>query len=119
MINNKSEKLGVVKVRVYRPFDKKRFIESLPSTVKTITVLDKTKESGATGEPLYNDVITALYEGVGKYGKLKTMPKVVCGRYGLSSKDFTPAMVKAIYDNAKLDNSKKEFCLLESPFQEK
>ncbi len=108
-LNNKSEKLGVVKVRVYRPFDKKRFIESLPSTVKTITVLDKTKESGATGEPLYNDVITALYEGVGKYGKLKTMPKVVCGRYGLSSKDFTPAMVKAIYDNAKLDNSKNHF----------
>lgn len=108
-LNKQGEKLGVVKVRVYRPFDVKRFMEALPSTVKTITVLDRTKESGATGEPLYGDVVTALHEGVGKYGVLMTMPKVVGGRYGLSSKDFTPGMAKAVYDNAKYENSKNHF----------
>ena len=94
------EKVGVLKVRLYRPFDVKRFIEALPATVKAIAVLDRTKEPGALGEPLYLDVVAALTEGLANgWGKLKTMPKVVGGRYGLSSKEFTPAMVKAVFDN--------------------
>ena len=104
------EKVGVVKVRVYRPFDQKRFLEALPATTKKISVLDRTKEPGAGGEPLYLDVINALYEGLAQgWGSLKDMPKVVGGRYGLSSKEFTPAMVKAVYDNLTKDEPKAHF----------
>ncbi len=109
-LNNKGEKFGVVKVRMYRPFDIKRFMESLPSTVKTISVLDRTKEPGASGEPLYLDVLTALHEGIANgWGSIKSMPKVLGGRYGLSSKEFTPAMVKGVYENAKADSPKNHF----------
>ncbi len=91
------KKLDLIKVRIYRPFDIKRFMEILPETTKSIAVLDRTKEPGATGEPLYLDVVNALAEGLNEgYGKIKSMPKVVGGRYGLSSKEFTPAMVKAV-----------------------
>ena len=96
----RGEKVGLVKVRCYRPFDSKRFIEALPGSAKAIAVLDRTKEPGASGEPLYQDVVTALVEGMGNgWGSLKAMPKVAGGRYGLSSKEFTPAMVKAVLDN--------------------
>jgi pyruvate-ferredoxin/flavodoxin oxidoreductase len=96
----KGEKMGVLKVRLYRPFDGKRFVASLPKSVKKIAVLDRTKEPGATGEPLYQDVATALMEETAAdRSHLKTMPQVFTGRYGLSSKEFTPAMVKAVFDN--------------------
>jgi pyruvate-ferredoxin/flavodoxin oxidoreductase len=97
---SKGEKVGVLKVRLYRPFDGKRFIAALPAFVKRIAVLDRTKEPGATGEPLYQDVVTALMEetAAGR-SHLKVVPQVFTGRYGLSSKEFTPAMIKAVFDN--------------------
>ena len=104
------EKVGVVKVRLYRPFDIKRFVEALPATTRKIAVMDRTKEPGATGEPLYLDVINALQEGMQEgYGQLKATPKVYGGRYGLSSKEFTPAMAKGIFDNLDLDKPKNHF----------
>jgi pyruvate-ferredoxin/flavodoxin oxidoreductase len=106
----KGEKVGLLKVRLYRPFDGKRFLEALLATVKSIAVLDRTKEPGAAGEPLYQDVITALFEGrTNKWGTLKSLPKVIGGRYGLSSKEFTPAMVKAVFDNLKKRTPKNHF----------
>ncbi|HON07803.1 MAG TPA: pyruvate:ferredoxin (flavodoxin) oxidoreductase, partial [Verrucomicrobiota bacterium] len=109
-LNSHGEKVGVLKVRLYRPFDVKRFCEAIPSTVKSITVLDRTKEPGSAGEPLYLDVVAALNEGLSNgWGSLKKMPKVICGRYGLSCKEFTPAMVKAVFDNLKLENPKNHF----------
>jgi pyruvate-ferredoxin/flavodoxin oxidoreductase len=89
------EKVGILKVRLYRPFDMQGFASALPSSTKAIAVLDRTKEPGSGGEPLYLDCVTALYEEW-RHG---LMPAVVGGRYGLSSKEFTPAMVKAIFDN--------------------
>ena len=104
------EKIGLLKVRLYRPFDGKRFIASLPKTVKKIAVLDRTKEPGATGEPLYQDVVTALMEetAAGR-SPLKAVPLVFTGRYGLSSKEFTPAMVKAVFDNLSIAAPKNHF----------
>ncbi|MGI6394103.1 MAG: pyruvate:ferredoxin (flavodoxin) oxidoreductase [bacterium] len=90
----KGEKVGLVKVRLYRPFSVEHFLRALPATVKSIAVLDRTKEPGSEGEPLYKDVSTVLYER-------KEKIKVVGGIYGLSSKEFTPGMVKAIFDNLK------------------
>ncbi len=111
-LNARGEKVGVLKVRLYRPFCVKSFLEALPPTVRQIAVLDRTKESGAIGEPLYLDVVTALNEGLKLgYGKLKSAPKVVGGRYGLSSKEFTPAMVKAVYDNLKKHEPKDHFTI--------
>ncbi len=90
------ERVGVVKVRLYRPFAAADFVAALPESVRRIAVLDRTKEPGATGEPLYLDVVAALYaRGRGRKGGI---PEVVGGRYGLSSKEFTPAMVKAVFD---------------------
>ena len=94
----KGEKIGVLKVRLYRPFSIKHFVDALPKSLKKLTVLDRVKEPGATGDPLYLDVITALREAR-EEGLTTLDPKVVTGRYGLSSKEFTPAMVKAVYDN--------------------
>jgi len=88
----RGEKVGVLKVRMYRPFDGKRFISAIPLSTRALAVLDRTKEPGAQGEPLYLDVVNALYES-------KCYMNVIGGRYGLSSKEFTPAMVKAVYDN--------------------
>jgi pyruvate-ferredoxin/flavodoxin oxidoreductase len=99
-LNKQGEKVGVLKVRLFRPFDMKRFIASLPASVKKIAVLDRTKEPGAAGEPMYQDVVTAVAECVmNGCAQFKAMPKIVGGRYGLSSKEFTPAMVKAVFDN--------------------
>ncbi len=109
-LNGKGEKVGVLKVRLFRPFSVKHFIDALPKSVKKIAVLDRTKEPGASGEPLYMDVIIALSESM-MDGKLPfaQYPKVIGGRYGLSSKEFTPAMVKAIYDELKKKNPKNHF----------
>jgi len=107
-LNAHGDKVGLLKVRLYRPFSVRHFVESLPKSVRRIAVLDRTKESGAIGEPLYVDVVTALNEGV-RQGKLRVAPAVVGGRYGLSSKEFTPAMVKAVYDNLKTDRPKDHF----------
>ena len=102
VLNAAGARLGLVKVRLYRPFDAAAMIAALPKTVKAIAVLDRTKEPGAMGEPLYQDVITSLAESM---NSLPFAPPVVIGgRYGLSSKEFTPAMVKAVYDElAKLE----------------
>ncbi|MFC2126171.1 2-oxoacid:acceptor oxidoreductase family protein, partial [Bacteroidota bacterium] len=109
-LNENGEKVGMIKVRVYRPFDIKRFLEAIPSTTKSIAVLDRTKEPGAGGEPLYMDVIHALHEGMGEgFGKITEMPKVIGGRYGLSSKEFTPSMVKSVFDNCDLEKPKNHF----------
>ena len=89
---------------------RRRFVEALPATVKAVAVLDRTKEPGALGEPLYLDVIAALTKAwPAGQGALKTMPKVLGGRYGLSSKDFTPAMVKAVFDNLAAASPKNHF----------
>lgn len=109
-LNKQGERVGVVKVRLYRPFDARRFIESLPSTTREIAVLDRTKEPGSAGEPLYLDCVTAIYEGINNgWGELKVIPKIIGGRYGLSSKEFTPAMVKAIFDHLSTEGSKSHF----------
>jgi pyruvate-ferredoxin/flavodoxin oxidoreductase len=109
-LNNSGEKVGLVKVRLYRPFSVKAFCESLPATVRSIAVLDRTKEAGAAGEPLYLDIVNAIQEGQRRgYGSLKTTPTVIGGRYGLSSKEFTPAMVKAVYDNLAQASLKEHF----------
>jgi pyruvate-ferredoxin/flavodoxin oxidoreductase len=106
-LNNQGEKVGVIKVRLFRPFDVARFIEALPNSVKSIAVLDRTKEAGSAGEPLYLDVVTAIYEG----WKKTTFPKIVGGRYGLSSKEFTPAMVKSVFDNLTQIKPKNHFTI--------
>ncbi|HWT66087.1 MAG TPA: hypothetical protein VN151_08225, partial [Terracidiphilus sp.] len=103
------EKVGLVKVRLFRPFDSKAFLASLPATVKSIAVLDRTKEPGSAGEPLYQDVMTVLAEHAGEL-KFAT-PTVIGGRYGLSSKEFTPAMVKGILDELKKAAPKNHFTI--------
>ncbi len=111
-LNHHGENIGLLKVRLYRPFDGRRFVEALPPFVRKIAVLDRTKEPGATGEPLYQDCLTALMEELSAgRSLLKFMPRVVSGRYGLSSKEFTPAMVKAVFDNLKSDAPKNHFTI--------
>jgi len=95
--DKQNSKLGVLQVRLYRPFSAAHFLAALPESVCAVAVLDRTKEPGASGEPLYLDVVATLAQGVAA-GKRKSMPRVIGGRYGLSSKDFTPAMVKAVFD---------------------
>jgi pyruvate-ferredoxin/flavodoxin oxidoreductase len=101
------EKVGLLKVRLYRPFAVERFLAALPHTVQSIAVLDRTKEPGSAGEPLYQDVITALAEGEDAAFR----PKVVGGRYGLASKEFTPAMVKSVFDELKKERPKNHFSI--------
>ena len=100
---SKGEKLGLIKVHLYRPFSMKYFLAAVPATAKKIAVLDRTKESGSLGEPLYLDVCSALLEAG------RTDIKVVGGRYGLGSKEFNPTMVKAVYDNLAKDEPKNHF----------
>jgi pyruvate-ferredoxin/flavodoxin oxidoreductase len=102
MVNN-GEKVGAIIVRLFRPFSISHFIDALPNTVKKVAVLDRTKEPGSTGEPLYLDVVTAFAESD------RAMPKIIGGRYGLSSKEFDPAMVKAVYDELDKEKSKNHF----------
>jgi pyruvate-ferredoxin/flavodoxin oxidoreductase len=111
-LNARGEKVGLVKVRLYRPFSVKALCESLPPTVRSIAVLDRTKEAGAAGEPLYLDIVNAIQEGQRRgYGSLKATPTVIGGRYGLSSKEFTPAMVKAVYENLAQASPKEHFTI--------
>jgi pyruvate-ferredoxin/flavodoxin oxidoreductase len=106
----KGEKIGLVKIRLYRPFPVDAFAAALPSTVKKIAVLDRTKEPGSLGEPLYLDVRTAIGEAMSdKKTTFTNYPAIVGGRYGLGSKEFTPAMVKAVFDNLKDDRPKNHF----------
>jgi pyruvate-ferredoxin/flavodoxin oxidoreductase len=108
----KGEKVGSVKVRLYRPFSIKHFISSLPKTVKTIAALDRTKEPGSIGEPLYSDIVTAIQEGIAEgIAPFKKTPKIIGGRYGLSSKEFTPAMVKGIFEEMKKEVPKNHFTI--------
>ncbi len=104
----KGEKVGILKVRLFRPFSLTHFARALPASVKSIAVLDRTKEPGAIGEPLYLDVVTALQE-CRDNDLFKGTPRVVGGRYGLSSKEFTPAMVKAVYDELAKPKMKNHF----------
>ncbi|MBR9998866.1 MAG: pyruvate:ferredoxin (flavodoxin) oxidoreductase, partial [Cyclobacteriaceae bacterium] len=111
-LTSQGEKVGLIKVRIYRPFDIKRFLEILPATTRSIAVLDRTKEPGSTGEPLFMDVVNALIEGLDEgYGTIRNMPKVVGGRYGLSSKEFTPTMVKAVFDNLSESKPRNHFSI--------
>lgn len=103
VLNKNGEKVGVLQVRLFRPFSAKHLVNALPKTVKKIAVLDRTKEPGSEGEPLFLDVVAGLKE------EGKENIEVIKGRYGLSSKEFTPAMAKAVYDNLKSSTPKKEF----------
>ncbi len=111
-LNNKGEKIGYLNIHLFRPFSVKDFMDAIPKSVKHITVLDRTKEPGAIGEPLYQDVITAIAEdSASDNPHFIKMPKITGGRYGLSSKEFTPAMVKAIFDEMKNQKPKNHFTI--------
>ena len=103
------EKVGMLVVRLYRPFDCTALAAALPATTKTLAVLDRTKEPGSVGEPLYTDVIAALTEEWAETHAGKAQPRVIGGRFGMSSKEFTPAMVKAVFDEASKDKPKRHF----------
>ncbi len=102
--------IGMINVRLYRPFSNAHLLQAIPDSAKRIAVLDRTKEIGASGEPLYQDVITALAEAFSD-GSRKDMPRVIGGRYGLSSKEFTPAMVKAVFAELEKDDPKNHFTI--------
>jgi pyruvate-ferredoxin/flavodoxin oxidoreductase len=109
-LNAQGEKVGILKVRLYRPFDIKRFVGSLPATTECIAVLDRSKEPGSIGEPLYLDCVNAIHESSATASNhLKKLRHIVGGRYGLSSKEFTPAMVKAVFDNLAEPSPKNHF----------
>ena len=101
-LNARGEKVGVLKIRLFRPFRIADFVAALPPSVRSLAVLDRTKEPGAVGDPLYVDVVTALREAGREM-------RVLGGRYGLSSKEFTPAMVKAVFDELKKPAPKNHF----------
>ena len=104
------EKVGVISVRLYRPFSTRHLMQALPATVKVIAALDRTKEPGAGGEPLYLDVVNAVNEGLDLgIAPFAAQPKVIGGRYGLSSKEFTPAMVKGVFDEMSKATPKNHF----------
>jgi pyruvate-ferredoxin/flavodoxin oxidoreductase len=109
-LNRRGAKFGVLKVRLYRPFSMEHFIQALPPTVEAIAVLDRSKEPGSVGEPLYTDVVTALSEVESQSTHLmQPVPKVIGGRYGLSSKEFTPAMVRGVFDELTKEKSRRHF----------
>jgi len=109
-LNAAGEKVGLLKVRLYRPFPTERLLAALPPTVRSIAVLDRTKEPGALGEPLYLDVVAALSEGMdSERPPFARMPRVIGGRYGLASKEFTPAMVRAVFDTLTEDKPRRHF----------
>lgn len=109
-LQQRGEAVGVIKVRLYRPFSVEHFLAVLPPTVRTIAVLDRTKEPGSAGEPLYLDVVTALAEARLRHPTpFLTMRRVIGGRYGLSSKEFTPAMIKGIFDEMAKEDPKNHF----------
>ncbi|RJP28372.1 MAG: pyruvate:ferredoxin (flavodoxin) oxidoreductase [Candidatus Omnitrophota bacterium] len=109
-LTNRGEKVGVLKVRLYRPFSVKDFIKTLPASVKKIAVLDRTKEPGAPGEPLYLDIVNSISESiVDGTAPFKEYPRIIGGRYGLSSKEFTPAMIKGVFDELAKESPKNHF----------
>ncbi len=107
-LNARGEKVGLIKVRLFRPFAADALLKAIPESVRAIAVLDRTKEPGSAGEPLYQDVLTALSTAVIN-GERSSLPIVVGGRYGLGSKEFTPAMIKGIFDELKKDRPKNRF----------
>jgi pyruvate-ferredoxin/flavodoxin oxidoreductase len=109
-LNKKGEKLGLLRVRLYRPFDASAFLAALPATVKSIAVLDRCKEPGSNGEPLYKDIVTVLAENA-EMLPFAVKPSVIGGRYGLSSKEFTPAMVKGIFEELTKFEPKNHFTI--------
>ncbi|MGZ0079019.1 pyruvate:ferredoxin (flavodoxin) oxidoreductase [Methylomonas sp. YC3] len=108
-LNRQGEAVGLLKVRLFRPFSPQHLIDALPASCRKIAVLDRTKEPGADGEPLYKDVLAAVAQAFSDGEKFTSLPKVVGGRYGLSSKEFTPGMIKAVYDELKNDRPKNHF----------
>ncbi|HEX5883781.1 MAG TPA: pyruvate:ferredoxin (flavodoxin) oxidoreductase [Pyrinomonadaceae bacterium] len=109
---SRGERVGVLKVRLYRPFSKSAFVAALPESTRRIAVLDRTKEPGAPGDPLYLDVVTALSEAMEEWGlHINVNPQVIAGRYGLSSKEFTPAMVKSVFDELKKEKPRRHFTI--------
>ena len=111
-LNAAGEKVGVVKVRLYRPFPAEQFVAALPETVRSIAALDRTKEPGAMGEPLYLDVVTALAEHMDSAEpRFARVPRVIGGRYGLSSKEFNPGMAKAVFDELARERAKRHFTI--------
>jgi len=111
-LQDKGEKVGLLKVRLYRPFSGRHFVKALPSTVKVLSTLDRTKEPGSLGEPLYEDAVTALHEEEnGAAEHFESIPRVTGGRYGLSSKEFTPGMVIGIFDDMKKDQPKNHYTI--------
>jgi pyruvate-ferredoxin/flavodoxin oxidoreductase len=108
----RGEKVGVLKVRLYRPFSPQHLLAAIPATAKKIAVLDRCKEPGSDGEPLYKDVLTAIAEHIAQGGEsFASMPRIIGGRYGLSSKEFTPGMVMAIYDELAKESPKNNFTI--------
>jgi pyruvate-ferredoxin/flavodoxin oxidoreductase len=111
-LNASGRKTGCLYVRMYRPFASELMLNELPVTVKTLAVLDRTKEPGSVGEPLYQDVATAVFEGLAEgYAKFNRTPRIIGGRYGLSSKEVTPGMIKAVFDNAANSEARNHFTL--------
>jgi pyruvate-ferredoxin/flavodoxin oxidoreductase len=111
-LNSRGERVGLLKVRLYRPFPAAALLDALPASAKAIAVLDRTKEPGAVGEPLYQDVVAALVEGAGtRAGGLAGLPDVIGGRYGLSSKEFTPAMAAAVFAELARPDRKRHFTI--------
>lgn len=110
-LNERGEKVGLLKVRLYRPFDTVRFVEAIPETVTQIAVLDRTKEPGAVGEPLYQDVVAALAEQWSATKNGQAVPQVIGGRYGLSSKEFTPAMAAGVLQELRQSAPRRHFTI--------
>ncbi len=110
VLNATGGRTGVIQVRLYRPFSLDHLVKALPASVNSIAVLDRTKESGAAGEPMYQDVLATLVDAL-QQGKLKQLPNMVGGRYGLSSKEFTPAMAKAVFEELKKKQPKNSFTI--------
>ncbi len=107
-LNRNGASVGVLKVRLYRPFDAQKLCAALPASCKKIAVLDRTKEPGADGEPLYKDVVTAIAQD---HSRFSGFPTIIGGRYGLSSKEFTPGMVKAVFDSLQASQPKNQFTI--------
>ncbi|MGC2167222.1 MAG: pyruvate:ferredoxin (flavodoxin) oxidoreductase [Gallionella sp.] len=111
-INQHGEKVGVIKVRLFRPFSAGDLLGALPDTTKRVAVLDRTKEPGSDGEPLYKDIVTACCDSYMRgTGKFTELPRIIGGRYGLSSKEFTPGMIKAVFDELKAHQPKNHFTI--------
>jgi pyruvate-ferredoxin/flavodoxin oxidoreductase len=110
-LTSKGEKVGVIAVRLYRPFSTKHLLQALPKSVKSLAVLDRTKEPGATGDPLYLDIVSSLHDAEDEGTLGFAIPKIVGGRYGLSSKEFTASMVKSVFDEIAKDKPKRRFTI--------